>query len=277
MKKIIAVFDGINFSDHTSRFACELAEKSDSLLVGVFLHDLTYARFVTSYSWDMPTPYAADFEKISHEDDHKIRENIKRFNALCESRGIMHKVHLDSGVPLQELLKESAFADVMLIDTKTSFISIGETFPNVFLKDLLTEARCPVIILPDQPTTVRSVIIAYDGSDSSAYALKMFSYLFPEWKEMETTIVTVNHSSSNHIPKNRDVKDLAGRHFKKLSFTVLSGKPDDELEKYLKKAGPDTVVVMGAYGRSTWSRMFHESMSNKILRDVKVPLFITHQ
>jgi nucleotide-binding universal stress UspA family protein len=105
----------------------------------------------------------------------------------------------------------------------------------------------------------------------------MFSYLFPEWNEMDTTVVTVNHSASNHIPKNRDLKDLANHHFRKVSFKVLNGEPEAELEKFLKKNGKDTVVVMGAYGRSAWSRMFHASMSNKILKDVKVPLFITHQ
>lgn len=82
-----------------------------------------------------------------------------------------------------------------------------------------------------------------------------------------TTVVTVNHSATNHIPKNRDIKDLAYSHFKNVSFKVLNGEPEKEWEKYLKKNGKDTVVVMG-----TWSRMLDASMSNKI----KVQLFITH-
>jgi hypothetical protein len=52
MKKILAVFDGVNYSDQTASFGIALAKKTDSLLVGAFLHDLSYSRFVYAYAWD---------------------------------------------------------------------------------------------------------------------------------------------------------------------------------------------------------------------------------
>jgi nucleotide-binding universal stress UspA family protein len=106
--------------------------------------------------------------------------------------------------------------------------------------------------------------------------MKMFSYLFPEWNGLETTILTVKHASSNHIPRNGDMKDLASHHFKKVLFKVLKGEPEAELEKFFNKNGKDTVLVMGAYGRSAWSRMFHSSIANNIFKHLKAPLFITH-
>jgi len=36
-------------------------------------------------------------------------------------------------------------------------------------------------------------------------------------------------------------------------------------------------VVMGAFGRSAISRLFHRSLSNVILEDTKVSLFTTHK
>lgn len=276
MKKILAVFDGVNYSDNTSTFGIDLARKTDSLLVGVFLHDLTYSRFVYTYAWDVPTQYYYGFQEIEEQENLKIKENVEVFRKHCITAGIKHKIHLDSGVPLQELLKESAFADLLLIDTTTSFLRIGDRTPSIFLKDLLSEAKSPILILPDKGQPINDAVIAYDGSDSSVFALKMFSYLFPEWDNLPTTVLTVNHSTSNHIPKNRDLKDLAGLHFRNISYEVLNGDPETEIKKHLRKH-PETIVVMGAYGRSTWSRMFHTSLSNKLLKDVKVPLFIAHQ
>jgi nucleotide-binding universal stress UspA family protein len=277
MKKILAVFDSLRYSAHTIGYAADVAKATDSLLVGVFLHDLTYARFVNTYSWEIPTHYALDYEKIEKEDEEKMKDVVTLFQKICDEKGVRYKIHRHTGVPLMELLKESAFADLLVIDTKTSFFNIGDQTPSTFLKDLFAESKCPVLIIPDKPEQVRHAVIAYDGSDSSVYAMKMFSYIFPEWNGLDTTVVTVNHSASNHIPKNKDVKDLANGHFKNVSFKVLNGEPEKELEKFLKKNGKDTVVVMGSYGRNAWSRMFHASMSNKILKDVKVPLFITHQ
>jgi nucleotide-binding universal stress UspA family protein len=277
MKKILAVFDGLRYSAPTIGYAADIAKATDSLLVGVFLQDLTYAHFVDSYSWDIPTHYALNYEKIEKEDESKMKDIVTLFEKICTDKKVEYKIHCHTGVPLMELLKESAFADLMILDTKTSFFNVGDQTPSAFVKDLLAEAKCPVLIIPDNPELVKHAVVAYDGSDSSLYAMKMFSYLFPEWNELDTTVVTVNPSPSDHIPKNRDVKDLASHHFKKVSFQVLNGEPEAELEKFLKKNGKDTVVVMGAYGRNAWSRLFHESMSNKILKDVKVPLFITHQ
>ncbi|MBK9732858.1 MAG: universal stress protein [Chitinophagaceae bacterium] len=277
MKKILAVFDGVNYSDQTASFGIELAQKTDSLLVGVFLHDLSYSRFVYAYAWDIPTQYYYGFQEIEKEDNVKITENMKVFTRQCEEKRVKHKIHLDSGVPLQELLKESAFTDLLLIDNKTSFMRIGDRSPSLFLKDLLAESKCPVLILPDEKPSINRVVIAYDGSDSSVFAMKMYSYLFPQWNDIPTNVVTVNHSTSNHVPKNRDIKDLASEHFKNLTFTVLNGEPEEELKKFLKKDGNDVLVVLGAYGRSALSRMFHSSISNRILTEVKVPLFIAHQ
>ncbi|MBX7107868.1 MAG: universal stress protein [Chitinophagales bacterium] len=277
MKKILAVFDGVNYAEQTASFGIELANNTDSLLVGVFLHDLSYSRFVYAYAWDIPTQYYYGFQEIEKEDNTKINENIKIFKSQCEAGGIKHKIHLDSGVPLHELLKESAFTDLLLIDNKTSFMRIGDRSPSLFLKDLLAESKCPVLIIPDKKPDINKVVIAYDGSDSSVFAMKMFSYLFPQLDNLPTQIVTVNHSSSNHIPQNRDVKDLANQHFRNLTFTVLNGEPEEELKQFLKNAGDDVLVVLGAYGRSALSRMFHSSISNKILTEVKVPLFIAHQ
>jgi nucleotide-binding universal stress UspA family protein len=276
MKKILAVFDGLRYSAHTMGYAADVAKTTDSLLVGVFLQDLTYAHFVDTYSWDIPTHYSLDFDRIGKEDEEKMKDIVTHFEKICTDKKVQYKIHHHAGVPLMELLKESAFADLLIIDSKTSFFNVGDQTPSAFVKDLLTEAKCPILIIPDKPEAMTHAVIAYDGSDSSVYAMKMFSYLFPEWNEMDTTVVTVNPTLSNHIPKNRDVKDLATHHFKKVSFKVLNGEPEAELEKFLKNNGKDTVVVMGAYGRSAWSRLLHESLSNKILKDVKVPLFITH-
>jgi nucleotide-binding universal stress UspA family protein len=58
---------------------------------------------------------------------------------------------------------------------------------------------------------------------------------------------------------------------------VLTGDAETKLLDYLKLSGDNAVVVMGAYGRSALSRMFHQSLSNRIIQEVNIPVFITHQ
>ncbi|MFI5135473.1 MAG: universal stress protein, partial [Chitinophagales bacterium] len=274
MKKILVAFDGLNYSPSLSEYAIEISRGSNSLVVGVFLYDLRYTNLIYTYAYEIPATLAYSVEKIEKDDEVKITDHIRSFAAACEKAGVNHKVHLDRGVPLMELLKESAFADLILVDAKTSFFDFGEESPSAFLKDLLAESKCPVMIVPGKSEEIKNVVISYDGSESSIYAMKMFSYLFPEWNAKNTTIVSVNKSTTNHVPEGRNVKDLADRHFKNLKYEILNGNVADELPKFLKRNKNNSMVVMGSYGRTALSRMFHSSISNKVIKDLKMPVFI---
>ncbi|HWB62613.1 MAG TPA: universal stress protein [Chitinophagales bacterium] len=276
-KKILAVFDGTKYSDGASKYAIEIAKATNSLLVGVFVQDMRYLNFTYAYTWDQPFVDFTAIEDSQKEEREKIDLNIKLFNRACDEKGIHHKVHLDKGVPLRELLTESSFSDLIIIDAHTSFFTLGNTSPSPFLKDLLADSHCPVLIVPHQYSFFDKTVLCYDGSPSSLYAIKMFSYLFSEFSELETTVLSVNEKTSNHLSTGFNVKDLIHTHFKHTAYEVLNGNVETELINYLKNNAANAVVVMGSYGRNAISRAFHQSLSNKVIQEVNAPVFITHQ
>lgn len=277
MKKILAVYDGTKYSEGASKYAIELAKATKSLLVGVFIHDMRYLNLAYVASWDQPFVDFSTLDTVQKEDHEKVKLNIALFNRACDEKGIRHKVHLDKGVPLQEVLRESVFADILIVDSHTGFFSVGDSSPSPFLKDLLADAHCPVLIVPHSYTYFDKAILCYDGSGSSLSAIKMFAYLFPELGDMETVVVSVNDSSSNHLKDGNNFKDLASAHFNNISYEVLNGNAEDELIRYLKQSGTNSIVVMGAYGRSAFSRLFQQSMANRVIKELNLPVFITHQ
>jgi nucleotide-binding universal stress UspA family protein len=56
----------------------------------------------------------------------------------------------------------------------------------------------------------------------------------------------------------------------------MKGNAEDEIVKYLEKSNQNSLVVLGAYRRSTVSRWFRESMADILMKEVKLPLFIAH-
>jgi len=277
MKKILIAFDGLNYSKDSTDFAIKMAKASNSLLVGVFLYDSRYAQLLHTQQWDVPfRHYYYDMSMMEKMDDRRINESIQQFTTQCGESGIYFKVHFDKGVPLKELLHESAFADIIVIDTQAGLFNLSNDSVNTFVKDLLVESSCPIMIVPKITKEIKNVFIAYDGSESSVVAMKMFSYLFPEWSELNTTILNVNRTSSNHLPKNRDIKDLSKQHFKNMKYKILNGETSEVLIDYLKKHDEQSIVVMGSYGRNALSRMLHSSLSNKVIDHAKIPVFITH-
>jgi nucleotide-binding universal stress UspA family protein len=276
-KKILAAFDGTKYSEGASKYAIEIAKLTDSLLVGVFVQDMRYINFTYAYAWDQPFVDMSSIDTSIKEEKEKIDLNIKLFHRACEEKGIKHKVHLDKGVPLQELLHESAFSDLIVLDSHTSFFTIGNNSPSPFLKDFLADSHCPVLIVPHTYTFFDKAVMCYDGSPSSVYAIKAFSYLFQQLDELDTVILSVNEKTTNHLKDGNNLKDLVHAHFKNASFEVLNGDANDELVGYLKQNSQNAMVVMGAYGRNAISRLFHQSLSNKVIKELNAPVFITHQ
>lgn len=278
MKKIIAAFDCTKYADGGAKYAIEIAAATNSLLVGVFIQDMRYVNMTYAYAWDQPFVDFTAIENSQKEEKEKADLNIKLFSEACEARGIKYKVHLDKGVPLQELLKESSFADLLVIDTKTSFTSLGEGASSAFIKDLLSDAHCPVLTVPAHYQYFDKLILCYDGSPSSVYAIKMFSYLFHELEGLPTVLLSVNASTSNHLVENSNIKDLLKlRYNKAVDYVILNGDPEQTMIDYLSKQGEHAMVVMGAYGRSAISRLFQQSFSNRVIQELKLPVFITHQ
>lgn len=274
--KILAVFDGTRYSEGASKYAIEIAKATNSMLIGIFVQDMRYLNFTYAYAWDQPFVDFTSIEASQKEEKEKIDLNIKLFHRSCDDKGVKHKVHLDKGVPLQEVLRESAFADMIIIDSHTSFFSLGDSAPNPFLKDLLVDSHCPVLIVPHQYTYFDNATVCYDGSPSSLHAAKMFSYLFPGLEDMKTTVVSVNEKTGNHLKDGTNLKDLLHTRFSNLEYEVLHGNPDEELLKYLKEKAGNSIVVMGAYGRNALSRLLHQSISNRVIKEVNAPVFIAH-
>src|SRR5579863_9850266 len=132
-RKILAAFDGTKYSEGASKYAIEIAKATGSLLVGVFIQDMRYINFTYAYAWDQPFVDLTSIEASQKEEREKIDLNIKLFHRACDEKGIHHKVHLDRGVPLQELMNESALSDFIIIDSHTSFFTLGDSNPSPFL------------------------------------------------------------------------------------------------------------------------------------------------
>jgi nucleotide-binding universal stress UspA family protein len=116
----------------------------------------------------------------------------------------------------------------------------------------------------------------YDGEASSVFALKQFSYLFPELTRLPTTLLKVSMKPEEQLPNQESIAELAARHFSELTLYDMSLDNKAQLSNWLAEE-ESTWVVMGAYGRSLFSTLFKKSFADELINRVRLPLFITHQ
>jgi hypothetical protein len=277
MKKMIAAFDGLRYSESTKDYAISLAKQTNTHLVGVFMDDPTY----TSYKiYDLIAKEGVSETKLK---SFEAKDKASRLHAshdfekACQQAGIAHTVHHDHNIAILDLKHESIYADLIIIDSRETLTHYEEKLPTRFIRDLLTDTQCPVLLVPHKYKPVEKIVLLYDGEPSSVHAVKMFSYLMPQLKELDTEVISVNPLNADmHLPDNKLMKEFMKNHFPKATYTVLKGWADEEIVRYLKHSTENTMAVLGAYRRGAVSRLFRESMADTLVKELKLPLFIAH-
>ena len=214
MKKIIAAFDGLKFSESTRDYAVQLSKNADTHLYGIFLDDPTY----TSYKiYELINSKGVSEGKLKELEakDKSLRNIASRdFEETCKNAGLEFSVHHDKNIAIHELKHESIYADLLIIDSKETLTHYDEKLPTRFIRDLLTDVQCPVLLVPEKFIAIQKVILLFDGQPSSVYALKMFSYLLPQLKNLETEVISVNApDDSLHLQDNKLMKEYMKQHY----------------------------------------------------------------
>jgi len=278
MKKIIAAFDGIHYSAATTDYAINLVKNGNAHLVGVFLDDIAYHSY--KFSDILSKEGGVSDEKLKEldkKDEDTRKHSMQVFKRKCEDAGISFSIHRDRNVALKDLLHESIYGDLLIIDRKKDFNIFKDEIPSEFMRDVLADAECPVLVVSEKYTPVQKIIILYDGDPSSVHAVKMFSYTMLPYKHFPVEVLSVKpEKDSMHLPENRLMKEFMKRHFPTAEYTVLKGPAEETILAFLQQQDDAPLVVLGAYRRSKVSRWFKPSMADHLMLNLKLPLYIAH-
>ena len=223
-----------------------------------------------SVSWQVATHACVYADKINC-----IDQNIEYFKAGCINREVNYQLHRNRGVPFNELVEESRFADLMVLDAEISFKKDYEGMPSTFAKDVLKNSYCPVIIAPDNFDAIDEIVFTYDGSHSSLFAIKQFTYLFPQLYNKKVSILQMSEKGEWHNPDKLKLKEWLKEHYTDLHFESIRGSNDIDLFEHLFQR-KNMFLVMGAYSRNTLSQFFKRSHADILIKTMMQPIFIAH-
>lgn len=279
MKKFLAVFDGYRMSSSTMDYAMWLTKSSNAHLVGIFLDEFIYRNYSVYNVVTTADDPEEVMKKLDEKDKTKRDDAVQYFKDACRKAGINFSVHRDKSIAIQELKHESMFADLVIINEYETFSRQIEDSPTDFIKNLLGDVQCPVLVVPKEFKPIDKIVLLYDGRPSSLYAIKMFSYLFSGLRELPVEVYTVSdhYMGSLRVPDNRLMKEFIERHFTAVTYTVTKGNAEEKITSYLRAYQENQLVVLGAYLRSEMSRLFKTSMADILMKEVETPLFIAHK
>jgi len=192
MEKILLALDAHRFPDNTIDFACHIARFTHSKLTGLFLENAN-----TKTVHYIPGSGDASYGD-SDASDTTLSLFIDRFRRFCMRRQTLNDVHLDHGVPLDEVIGESHFADLLIVDQETSFSRNDRTIPPQFVKEVLLESECPVLVPPHDFNHLEKIIFIHKGKRGEGYQTSgLMEWLKTSYPQAE--FVTLKEDPSDEI------------------------------------------------------------------------------
>jgi hypothetical protein len=274
MEKILLVVNAHKPDIFSIDFACQVARLAQTKLTGLFIENLYFEYPVVGFddvSYFRQVSAAANATITADTD-----QSIRLFKEECSHKGVSPEVYIDQGEPIQEVIFESRFADLLIVDPDISFYDRDEPLPSHFVKEILAKAECPVLLTPEKFDKIEEIIFCYDGSSSSVFAIKQLTYLLPEFHDKKVMLLEVNRTSEEKFDEShRRMMEWLRSHYHTVYYHALKGDVKDELFNYFFKR-KNLLIVIGAYGRSMLSNFFRKSNADILIRTVDLPIFITH-
>lgn len=269
----MVAFDSMHFSEGALQFVLGLHQLAPVTVSGVFLPHIDFSDF-----WSYTASSAAGPVLVPpiNQPAIPVESKVSRFEAFCLAHHIPHKVskHLYD-YTLAEIKQETRYCDLLVIGSEAFYSNTGELI-NEQLQDILRHAECPVILVPENFEFPGTNILMYDGSASSVFAIKQFSYLFPEFTGGKTLIVYVDKDPEAEMPDKQQIRDLACRHYDQCGYFTLKADNSNELAGWIGEQ-KGSIMVSGAFGRSSLSQLFKRSFAYKVIMEHRMPVFIAHK
>jgi len=273
MKKIVLPFEGSNFPTETLEFAKQLNELSPIQLTAAFVPEVDYARFFSAAGGMTGAAYIPELEN----EGEAIEKNSARLEEFCRLNNIRHTIHTDRlDFALPSIRQETRFADLLVLSSQHFFENINARQPNAYMKEILHTTECPVLLVPEEFDLPDNIVLAYDGTPASVYAIKQFIYLFPELLNRPATLVYLSEKNEDNIPDETLITELASQHFRELQLLRLKTTPHEFFKTWIPSRETPWLVT-GSYGRSDISLLFSSSFIAEMIRDHRIPVFTAHR
>ena len=196
MRKIVLVFNALDYRPGTLKFAAEIADLPDSAVTALFIHDNAGVALAPELRVVAGQAYVEEIvlteeEKKKHQ--AAIEKNIAAFKDECAQYKHVCDVRVETGHPLNIIGTWSRFSDILIVSPLLTFKTDAHV-PTEFVADLLPAAECPVMLCSEEQVQIKEVTLSYDGSKSAMYAIKHFFYLNPQYRDCKVKVLRINDS-----------------------------------------------------------------------------------
>jgi hypothetical protein len=247
-------------------------EQAGTFRLGLFFCPIDYQALTTATQ----LPILAPFDRLMSKAHDSVSENKALFSLQCVQHYISYHIHENHDRWDKDLLvKESRYADLIVLSGELFYADINLPQPNICLHEALQCTECPILVIPESYQPCEHLFFAFDASKESMFAMKQFSYLFPQLTDLPAEAVYIKDEHSDAIPDLEHLRRYARLHFESMGFSKLQFKASRYFATWIAEH-KQVMLITGSYGRSSLSYLTKRSFAGQVVHDHKIPVFISH-
>ncbi len=277
MEKIFVLMDPMNPGNNALDFACFLQRQTPSNITCILLDNPKAVRLVQRDLHGFPVVFAEqDLKKNQIAAEAGVEARISSLKKEFAATGLDFERHRNYPLREDDIIRESLFADLLILDARMMSDQVSEKSPTSFVRDILAKSACPVIVAPEEIEEPEEIVFCNDYTPDSIFAIKQFAHLFPQLGNKELTVLEVMESSHLETNTQNRLSEWLQSHFHNFRFEIFNGDVNHILFDFLFKR-KNSFIVMGAYGRNALSTFLKKSTAVRLIRMVTQPVFISHR
>ena len=274
IKRILVALSGTPCTQSAIAHGVELAKQHNAELSGVTVIDPDRMQDVG------PIPIggaAAAHELAEHRvqlaKEH-IEEAIAQFEKACGDASVTNRVLRESGDSAKRLLDDWRYHDLTIIGLRGLF-EYGVLHDHGHLAlDVIGAGLRPLLAVSEEHRTIKSAMVAYEGSPLSARAMQAFCML-DIWKPMPTTVTCFK----GQVGDPKDLLSDAAAYLESHTFPTtkkrVEEKPRNAILETMESCNAD-LLVMGAAKRTRLGRKLLGDTARFALENCTRPIFLHH-
>jgi len=262
---------GTQFSRAAAEYAVQLAQQTHVGLIGVGIVDVAHLCPPESVPLG-----AGNFKR--HRDDavfsaarERIAALLSEFQQQCDKAEVRARTLKLEGTPAEVLATESQRADLLVVGKKHLPEEDWEASSHT-LASILHQTPRPVLCVPSAQVDRRAVLIAYDGFPPSAKSIQHF---VASGLAVDRAVHLVTVGAGGDPIAQRALEFLASHKIQAQPHIEENGHVPDRIVE-LAAAIDAGLIVMGAYGRQRFQEFVFGSVTKRVLRTTRIPLFLCH-
>ena len=276
IKRILVGIDSSEHSRVAQRYAFYLARRLGANLIG--LHVVDIVSIEGSFFHDISgslglEPYLDYSSRMREVLTGRGRAILDEFAQAARREGIAAESVLDVGIVANQISDRAKSADITMIGHR----GVNERFSTGLLgstaESVARKCPRPLFVSPRTFREIRRPVLAYDGSDRSARAMRAAAEI-SDLLSVPLAVITVARDLKLGAKTLDEARSYLEPYAITAEFKLVPGHAHEGIIGFLKQYDADLLFI-GAYGHSRIIEMVLGSNTEYVMRNASCPVFLS--